>query len=136
MDAQDFVKIIPKKRSQTSSVINKDTVDISQKSSVDETGGCATYWYENNVSQNWMKYSSYGNAEYDSPTLLLASCSINVQCPHDCSVKGLLLAILSKVDILIGTRYEHLAVKDRASIDNLILAVLHSLYVSFLVNAA
>ena len=35
---QDFVKIIPKKRSQTSSVINKDTVDISQKFSVDETG--------------------------------------------------------------------------------------------------
>ena len=46
--------------------------------------------------------------------------SINVQCPHDCSVKGLLLAILFKVDILIGTRYEHLAVKGRASIDNLI----------------
>ncbi|HBI59958.1 MAG TPA: hypothetical protein DDY31_01895 [Lachnospiraceae bacterium] len=45
---------------------------------------------------------------------------INVQCPHDCSVKGLLLAILSQVDVLIGTRYEHLAVKDRASIDNLI----------------
>lgn len=32
------MKIIPKKRSQTSSVINKDTVDISQKFYVDETG--------------------------------------------------------------------------------------------------
>ena len=45
---------------------------------------------------------------------------INVQCPHDCSVKGLLLAILSQVDIAIGTRYEYLAVKNKASIDSLI----------------
>ena len=45
---------------------------------------------------------------------------INVQCPHDCSVKGLLLAILSQVDAIIGTRYHQDAVKDRASIDNLI----------------
>ena len=55
----------------------------------------------------------------ENPYAQIIPC-INVQCPHDCSVKGLLLAILSKVDILIGTRYEHLAVKDRASIDNLI----------------
>lgn len=45
---------------------------------------------------------------------------VNVQCPHDCSVKGLLLAILSQVDATIGTNYEQLAVKNRASIDNLI----------------
>ncbi len=45
---------------------------------------------------------------------------INVQCPHDCSVKGLLLAILSQVDIAIGSRYEYLAVKNKASIDSLI----------------
>lgn len=45
---------------------------------------------------------------------------INVQCPHDCSVKGLLLAILSQVDIAIGTGYERLAVKNRASVDSLI----------------
>lgn len=45
---------------------------------------------------------------------------INVQCPQDCSVKGLLLEILSQVDMLAGTRYQHLAVKDRVSIDNLI----------------
>lgn len=45
---------------------------------------------------------------------------INVQCPHDCSVKGLLLEILSQVDMAIGTNYEQLAVKNRASIDNLI----------------
>lgn len=45
---------------------------------------------------------------------------VNVQCPHDCSVKGLLLAILSQVDIAIGTGYQQVAVKNRASIDNLI----------------
>ncbi|MCM1224421.1 MAG: TniB family NTP-binding protein [Lachnospiraceae bacterium] len=45
---------------------------------------------------------------------------INVQCPHDCSVKGLLLAILSQVDSIIGTRYHQDAVKNKASIDNLI----------------
>ena len=45
---------------------------------------------------------------------------VNVQCPHDCSVKGLLLAILAQVDIAIGTRYEYLAVKNKASIDSLI----------------
>lgn len=45
---------------------------------------------------------------------------INVQCPHDCSVKGLLLTILSQVDTAIGTGYHQNAVKNRASIDSLI----------------
>lgn len=55
----------------------------------------------------------------ENPYAQIIPC-INVQCPHDCSVKGLLLAILSQVDMLAGTRYQHLAVKDRASIGNLI----------------
>lgn len=45
---------------------------------------------------------------------------INVQCPHDCSVKGLLLEILSQVDMSIGTQYRQSATKYRASIDNII----------------
>lgn len=45
---------------------------------------------------------------------------INVQCPHDCSVKGLLLEILSQVDMSIGTQYRQAATKYRASIDNII----------------
>lgn len=45
---------------------------------------------------------------------------INVQCPHDCSVKGLLLAILSQVDVANGTDYRQAANKYKASIDNLI----------------
>lgn len=55
----------------------------------------------------------------ENPYAQIIPC-INVQCPHDCSVKGLLLAILSQVDVLIGTKHEQLAVKNRASIDNLI----------------
>lgn len=55
----------------------------------------------------------------NSPYAQIIPC-VNVQCPHDCSVKGLLLAILSQVDAAIGTNYERLAVKNRASIDNLI----------------
>lgn len=55
----------------------------------------------------------------ENPYAQIIPC-VNVQCPHDCSVKGLLLAILSQVDIAIGTRYEYLAVKNKASIDSLI----------------
>lgn len=58
----------------------------------------------------------------ENPYAQIIPC-INVQCPHDCSVKGLLLAILSQVDMLIGTRYKELAVKNRASVDNLISTV-------------
>lgn len=58
----------------------------------------------------------------ENPYAQIIPC-INVQCPHDCSVKGLLLAILSQVDMLIGTRYEERAVKNRASIDTLICTV-------------
>lgn len=45
---------------------------------------------------------------------------VNVQCPHDCSVKGLLLEILSQVDMAIGTNYRQSATKYKASIDNII----------------
>lgn len=40
---------------------------------------------------------------------------VNVQCPHDCSVKGLLLEILSQVDMAIGTNYRQSATKYKAS---------------------
>lgn len=58
-------------------------------------------------------------AAADNPYAKVIPC-VNIQCPHDCSVKGLLLAILSQVDMAIGTRYGELAVKNRASIDSLI----------------
>lgn len=55
----------------------------------------------------------------DHPYAQIIPC-INVQCPHDCSVKGLLLAILSQVDMAIGTSYRQSATKYKASIDNII----------------
>lgn len=45
---------------------------------------------------------------------------INIQCPHDCSIKGLLLSILGQVDMMIGTNYRDAAIKAKASIDVLI----------------
>lgn len=42
------------------------------------------------------------------------------QCPHDCSVKAMLLEILRKTDEAIGTDYCEKAVKARATIDMLI----------------
>ena len=45
---------------------------------------------------------------------------INIQCPHDCSIKGLLLSILGQVDMAIGTTYKDAAIKAKASIDILI----------------
>lgn len=45
---------------------------------------------------------------------------INIQCPHDCSIKGLLLSILGQVDMAIGTNYREAAIKAKASIDVLI----------------
>lgn len=55
----------------------------------------------------------------ENPYAQIIPC-INVQCPHDCSVKGLLLAVLSQVDMAIGTGYTQAAIKNRASIDSLI----------------
>lgn len=55
----------------------------------------------------------------DHPYAQIIPC-INVQCPHDCSVKGLLLEVLAQVDMAVGTKYRELAIKNRASIDNLI----------------
>ena len=45
---------------------------------------------------------------------------ITVQCPFDCSAKGMLLSILQKVDSLTGSRYYENALRARATIDMLI----------------
>lgn len=45
---------------------------------------------------------------------------INIQCPHDCSIKGLLLSILGQVDMAVGTNYRDAAVRAKASVDVLI----------------
>ena len=48
---------------------------------------------------------------------------VTVQCPFDCSVKGLLLDILLSVDTVLNTNYYANAVKARATIDMLIGSV-------------
>lgn len=45
---------------------------------------------------------------------------VNIQCPHDCSIKGLLLSALGQVDMTIGTSYRDAAIKAKASVDVLI----------------
>ena len=55
----------------------------------------------------------------DAPYTNIIPC-ISVQCPHDCSVKGMLLSILGAVDTVLGTRYQERAVVSRLTVDNLI----------------
>lgn len=48
---------------------------------------------------------------------------LEVQCPYDCSVKGLLVEILRKVDEILETNYLHKSQKIRATTDMLIGSV-------------
>ena len=48
---------------------------------------------------------------------------LQVQTPHDCSVKSLLLAILSEVDKVLGSDYYEVAIKTRATLNVLISSV-------------
>lgn len=58
----------------------------------------------------------------DNPFCKIIPC-VTVQCPFDCSVKGLLLEVLRKVDEAIGTRYYEAALHARATTDMLIGSV-------------
>ncbi|MBQ9062295.1 MAG: ATP-binding protein [Eubacterium sp.] len=55
----------------------------------------------------------------DNPYSKIVPC-VNIQCPHDCSVKGMLMSILESVDSALGTGYYERAVKNRSTIDFLI----------------
>lgn len=57
--------------------------------------------------------------ELQKPYCRIAPCII-CQCPHDCSVKGLLLEVLRKLDETIGSEYYDKAMKSRATTDMLI----------------
>lgn len=58
--------------------------------------------------------------ETEKPYSRIIPCLL-VQCPFDCSVKGLLLEILRKADELLGTTYYQYAIKSRIStVDTLI----------------
>lgn len=60
--------------------------------------------------------------EIKKPYTKIIPC-VNVQCPFDSSVKGLLFEILRKVDEILGTKYCDNAIKTRASTDMLIGSV-------------
>lgn len=60
--------------------------------------------------------------ETQNPYSKIVPCLI-VQCPFDCSVKGLLLEILRKVDELLDSKYYATAVRARATTDMLIGSV-------------
>lgn len=57
--------------------------------------------------------------EIENPYTRIIPCVI-CQCPHDCSVKGLLLEVLRKVDEFIGSNYYKQALRARATTDMLI----------------
>ncbi|MBQ7065289.1 MAG: ATP-binding protein [Lachnospiraceae bacterium] len=59
--------------------------------------------------------------EMDNPYCKLIPV-INVQCPFDCSVKSMLLAILQKIDVALGTSYYTMAVKSKANINTMLIS--------------
>lgn len=60
--------------------------------------------------------------EIDNPYMKIVPCII-CQCPHDASVKGMLLEILRKTDEAIGSNYHQQAIRARATTDMLIGSV-------------
>lgn len=60
--------------------------------------------------------------EVESPYMKIIP-FLSVQCPYDCSVKGLLLEILRKADELLGSKYYENALRARATTDMLIGSV-------------
>lgn len=52
---------------------------------------------------------------------------ISVQCPYDCSIKSMLLAILQKVDSALGTRYYDNMIRSKANISTLLIATSQTL---------
>lgn len=57
--------------------------------------------------------------EIEEPYVKIIPC-LSVQCPFDCSVKGLLLEILRKVDEILGCNYYQSALRKKSTTDTLI----------------
>ena len=55
----------------------------------------------------------------DTPYCRITPC-VNVQCPHDCSIKGLLLELLRQIDVCIGSDYYDRAMWRAVSVDMLV----------------
>jgi len=67
------------------------------------------------------KVLDFENSHYSSKMIPM----INCQCPHDCSIKQMLLSILQQTDFSIGSNYYEKAVQSKASVDILIGTVAH-----------
>lgn len=67
------------------------------------------------------KVLDFENSHYSSKVIPMISC----QCPHDCSIKQMLLSILQQTDFSIGSNYYEKAVQSKASVDILIGTVAH-----------
>nr|WP_294487053.1 ATP-binding protein [uncultured Anaerosporobacter sp.] len=67
------------------------------------------------------KVLDFENSQYSSKIIPMISC----QCPHDCSIKQMLLSILQQTDFSIGSNYYEKAVQSKASVDILIGTVAH-----------
>lgn len=74
------------------------------------------------VSKTIELISQNGLIELDDPYMKVIPCMV-VQCPFDCSAKGLLFEILRKADALLGTDYYSTALRRKATIDVLIGSV-------------
>lgn len=82
--------------------------------------GCSGIGKSSAISRAISLISEKRIIETDRPYSKIIPC-LNVQCPFDCSVKGLLLEILRKSDEELGTNYYQHAIKARTStIDTLI----------------
>jgi hypothetical protein len=67
------------------------------------------------------KVLDFENSHYNSKIIPMICC----QCPHDCSIKQMLLSILQQTDFSIGSNYYEKAVQSKASVDILIGTVAH-----------
>lgn len=74
------------------------------------------------IQQTLSLLSPRGIVEMKNPYVKIAPCIV-VQCPFDCSIKGLLLEILLQLDGLIGSSYYEKMLRVRASTDMLIGSV-------------
>ncbi len=74
------------------------------------------------VTRSVNLFGGNGVIETDEPYCKVIPC-VSVQCPFDCSVRSLLLAVFMQIDSAIDTHYYDMAVKARATVDMLIASV-------------
>lgn len=81
--------------------------------------GCSGIGKSSAINRAIELVSANGIMETEKPYSRIIPCVV-VQCPFDCSVKGLLLEILRRVDELLGSDYYPKALRSRVTTDMLI----------------